>query len=561
VSSSRGDSDVASEAPGVVRPLPKYDPIARRVARRKTERPAVQFTWEEKQYPPVTATIPTIPGAQMLNDDSLCMTCHEGYTKYHQTNVHRAQSCETCHGPASQHLRTRGTEPGTILSFKKMKTAEQSEVCLKCHEKDGCMPGQKWRTSVHAYVGLSCMDCHKSHYNVPPGTPPTKVAENSGMDEAIRAAAAQEAKEGEVDMQAIRAASQSMGAAKPETCYRCHQQKAEMQRQGHPHEIGGPHGFKCATCHDPHGSVTRASRTEVCMQCHKGHPEWHGSRHAQSGMACVDCHNPHSGAPALGAAEPQTCYRCHKEQAELERVAHPHQINGPNGFKCATCHNPHGNITKATLADNCLECHKGNPTMAWHSSTHAQYNVACADCHNAHPSNAVQRFVDIHHTHVRRDKRLPMSVNQPFVCYQCHPKTAAQFELPSHHPVREGKMVCSDCHDSHGGQEKNLREPTVNLVCYRCHADKQGPFVWQHPPVEENCAICHNPHGTVANNLLHQPTTFLCLRCHSGHREFRRNPDRNVYIRQPFFTDCTICHAQVHGSDLPAATLTPRLTR
>jgi DmsE family decaheme c-type cytochrome len=122
-------------------------------------------------------------------------------------------------------------------------------------------------------------------------------------------------------------------------------------------------------------------------------------------------------------------------------------------------------------------------------------------------------------------------------------------------------MVCSDCHDSHGGQEKNLREPTVNLVCYRCHADKQGPFVWQHPPVEENCAICHNPHGTVANNLLHQPTTFLCLRCHSGHREFRRNPDRNVYIRQPFFTDCTICHAQVHGSDLPAATLTPRLTR
>jgi DmsE family decaheme c-type cytochrome len=173
----------------------------------------------------------------------------------------------------------------------------------------------------------------------------------------------------------------------------------------------------------------------------------------------------------------------------------------------------------------------------------------------------VAQVVDIQHTQVRRPKRMPMAVQEPDVCYQCHPKTQSQFALPSHHPVLEGKMVCSDCHDSHGQAEKNLREPTVNLVCFRCHAEKQGPFVWQHPPVEENCGICHNPHGTVANNLLHQPPTFLCLRCHSGHREFRRDPDRNVFIRQPFFTDCMNCHAQIHGSDLPAATLTPRLTR
>ena len=68
----------------------------------------------------------------------------------------------------------------------------------------------------------------------------------------------------------------------------------------------------------------------------------------------------------------------------------------------------------------------------------------------------------------------------------------------------------------------NLKEATINLVCYKCHAEKQGPFAFEHPPVRENCCICHNPHGAVANNLLKQPATFLCLRCHAGHNGLHR---------------------------------------
>ena len=85
-------------------------------------------------------------------------------------------------------------------------------------------------------------------------------------------------------------------------------------------------------------------------------------------------------------------------------------------------------------------------------------------------------------------------------------------------------MVCSDCHDPHGQETGNLKEATVNLVCYRCHAEKQGPFAFEHPPVRENCCICHKPHGAVANNLLKQPPTFLCLRCHAGHNGRHRHP-------------------------------------
>jgi DmsE family decaheme c-type cytochrome len=132
--------------------------------------------------------------------------------------------------------------------------------------------------------------------------------------------------------------------------------------------------------------------------------------------------------------------------------------------------------------------------------------------------------------------------------------------LPSHHPIAEGKMQCSDCHDAHGQAHRHLKGDTVNMTCYRCHADKQGPFVYQHAPVEEDCSICHNPHGTVTNNLLHQPTTFLCLRCHSGHRApasthfgmGTSDIDDLEWQRPVLYTDCTQCHQQVHGSDFPS---------
>ena len=432
----------------------------------RSGRPAGAGYWREKEYPPVRAAIPTIAKAEYVKDDELCMVCHESYVQYHKSNIHRDQSCEACHGPGSQHVRSRGQEPGTILSFKKMNPAERSEACMKCHEQDSCAPGTKWRTSAHAHAGVSCTDCHKSHYNVPPGTPATILAELKDEANKIRPVSHQEPKKDAVDMKAIRVASQ-----------------------------------------------------------------------------------------ALGARGPQTCYRCHQQTEELQRIAHPHQILGPNGFECRTCHDPHGNIRPESRTDLCLECHKGHPIMPWKSSAHALHGVACADCHNPHPSTELPNFTTVRHDHVTRPKRLPMAVQDPEACYPCHQNISSQFSLPSHHPLPEAKMRCGSCHDAHGGADRNLKEPTINLLCYKCHAEKQGPFVYEHPPVSENCDICHNPHGTVANNLLRQPTPFLCLRCHAGHRgSAHTNIDKNRGLRPALYTDCTQCHAQVHGSDQPSPT-------
>ncbi len=515
----------------------------------------------EKQFPPTGGSEPKVAGATMLNDDSLCETCHLNVVKYHRTDIHRNQACESCHGPASEHVKSRGKDPGTIISFKTVKPADGNEVCLKCHDqtvKDHFATA-KWRVSTHAHADTACTACHTSHYNIPAGTPATKVGDTDSLPP--------RAKETEAVAKSIRETFEAMGRPGAANCYKCHGTTPgapptavkinDMRMPGTPHQVDGPNQFKCTTCHDPHGVLRKEVRTDLCIQCHQMNPHvatWARSSHAKSGMACVDCHNPHASTPKLGASETSTCYKCHNEKADLEKVAHPHQVNGVNGFKCATCHNPHDNIRRENRVDQCLACHKGHPTMAWKSSTHSLQQVTCTDCHNPHPSSNVPVIVDIDHNHVDRPKRMPMSVEEPRVCYRCHTRIAGLFNMPFHHPVPEGKMLCSACHDVHGSEsDKLLKQPTVNLTCYKCHSSKQGPFVYEHPPVTENCMICHNPHGTVVKELLKQPPTFLCLRCHSGH-----NGSHHVKLVQipshqaAFYTDCTQCHHQIHGSDLPA---------
>jgi predicted CXXCH cytochrome family protein len=128
-------------------------------------------------------------------------------------------------------------------------------------------------------------------------------------------------------------------------------------------------------------------------------------------------------------------------------------------------------------------------------------------------------------------------------CLRCHQAERAQFSMPYHHPVREGKMSCADCHDPHGGAAgDNLRMASVNQLCLSCHAQYRGPFAYQHPPVTEDCLLCHFPHGSPNTNLLEVSEPALCLQCHAGHHNGAGLP----------LTDrCTNCHISIHGTDVP----------
>lgn len=143
-------------------------------------RPNPFFT--EACYPQVRAELPTIQGSNYLKDDESCEDCHPTYTRTFAENVHCADGCESCHGPASQHVNVG---EGSILSFikKPQNPAALAEICLKCHEQNQCTEGARWRTSKHANCGVTCVSCHRAHYNVPPGKPATVKSRNATLQQ------------------------------------------------------------------------------------------------------------------------------------------------------------------------------------------------------------------------------------------------------------------------------------------------------------------------------------------------------------------------------------------
>jgi DmsE family decaheme c-type cytochrome len=190
----------------------------------------------------------------------------------------------------------------------------------------------------------------------------------------------------------------------------------------------------------------------------------------------------------------------------------------------------------------CLGCHQREMKHGWAGGAHQREGLSCADCHQMHAA---------------RDPMLSENV-QPQVCFGCHQRQKAQTHLPFAHPVRQGQMSCSGCHDPHGASSDfALIKRTLNDTCYSCHADKRGPFLWEHAPAVEDCSLCHEPHGSSHPALLAKRAPLLCQQCHSqaGHPSVRLTaaalPGANP---TPLFLgqSCTNCHSQVHGSNHPS---------
>jgi DmsE family decaheme c-type cytochrome len=126
-------------------------------------------------------------------------------------------------------------------------------------------------------------------------------------------------------------------------------------------------------------------------------------------------------------------------------------------------------------------------------------------------------------------------------------------------PVREERLQCSSCHNVHGtANVKMLRVgTTIDESCTSCHADKRGPWLWEHAPVVESCVTCHDPHGSNNDRMLVAKQPFLCQRCHVTSRHpptvyegYLLNNSQNankIYARS-----CTVCHQLVHGSNSPS---------
>ena len=306
-----------------------------------------------------------------------------------------------------------------------------------------------------------------------------------------------------------------------------------------------------------------------------------------------------SGQSATDMAGQQVCLACHEalgaqfknsvhaRLAEFETRGHP--------AGCEACHGAGGrhaesgdaklifSFKEAEARDvnqTCLACHADNTGHDWAASGHAMTGLKCNDCHRIHQSRRVLAVAEKAYLTMRPKfenapaPRASLSKPEPQLCLDCHKEKTAQMMFSSHHPVREGKMQCSSCHQVHGSPMRQLRsEERVNDLCLKCHTAKQGPFVFEHAPVAENCLTCHEPHGTVANNLLRQNEPFLCLQCHEGHFHIGRsgattavntpsggssNPFGEKGWRVAFGTKCSQCHKQIHGTDMPSQSVPGR---
>ena len=150
-------------------------------------------------------------------------------------------------------------------------------------------------------------------------------------------------------------------------------------------------------------------------------------------------------------------------------------------------------------------CHgEGHEQAHFSESAHSSSNVGCLDCHSPHHA---------------KEKPYLLVQSTPQLCYGCHTSAKADFAKPYHHRVNEGLLQCNDCHNPHGTAiADQLRTmPNGDAICYKCHVDKQGPFVYEHVPVKtEGCVSCHTPHGSTNPRFLRVSlVNMLCLQCHS----------------------------------------------
>jgi DmsE family decaheme c-type cytochrome len=263
-------------------------------------------------------------------------------------------------------------------------------------------------------------------------------------------------------------------------------------------------------------------------------------------QVCLGCHTSQAAAfnqTVMGRIfrNPRTpqekggCETCHGAGSSHVKAGGGRGVGGIISFR--------KNDTSRPVAENnaiCLSCHDKGDRSYWQGSVHESRDVACTDCHTVMARVSVKG-------QLKTEREVE-------TCFQCHKDRRMQSQRTSHMPLREGKMTCTNCHNPHGSaSDAMLKQASVNDNCYSCHAEKRGPFLWEHPPVRENCLNCHEAHGSNHESLLKVQRPRLCQDCHSiGH------PSQSPLVNTAFNRSCNNCHSQIHGSNHPSGPLFQR---
>ncbi|MBM3778079.1 MAG: DmsE family decaheme c-type cytochrome [Acidimicrobiia bacterium] len=266
-----------------------------------------------------------------------------------------------------------------------------------------------------------------------------------------------------------------------------------------------------------------------------------------------------AGATYVGES---TCLVCHEDMTRgyadtlHGRAALSRSPAATRG--CESCHGPGsnhveepvpGSIALATrmapreASEICLSCHTRGDHALWRGSAHDARNLSCGSCHSVHaPASSAGQLT---------------AKSEADTCRSCHRLQSQKVLRVGHMPVAEGKMTCSSCHNPHGSTNVKLLKAGnwVNESCVSCHAEKRGPFLFEHAAGRESCVTCHDPHGSSNDRMLVAKLPMLCQRCHIGTRHpstiydsaaVRSNSNRVVG------RGCVNCHQNIHGSNHPS---------
>ncbi|MDB6051155.1 MAG: hypothetical protein JWR17_3901 [Pseudomonas sp.] len=246
------------------------------------------------------------------NANFMCVECHTTGFKRNFDPVNNSFAsqwnslgvgCQSCHGPASQHLAWTAKPNGLLnagfaVNLKDKDSTTEIETCARCHSRRAPL-GDGYR------VGKRLMDDY---------LPSALTRELYGLD----------------------------GKIKDEVFEHGSFLQSKMFDKG----------VRCSNCHNPHSTELKVVGNGVCVQCHNpsgktpiagvdgaglqaknyDSPEHHNHLMGQAGSQCVDCHMPgklymindyrhdHSftipnpdRAQKLGTAD--ACLGCHKDTA------------------------------------------------------------------------------------------------------------------------------------------------------------------------------------------------------------------------------------------------------
>ncbi len=373
------------------------------------------------------------------------------------------------------------------------------EDCIKCHFDE--VKAIHSQESAHKNE-ITCLDCHEGH--PPEGEAVIPECSNCHDPADNPHFATPDCTNCHQPHAPIVTDFDSLGEAKP-VCVTCH---TDINRQ--MEEIPSAHSEQdCTACHHQHGLAE--GQSDTCTDCHEKHaPEL-------TREDCLRCHRPHQPNRYIWDQEiaPELCGACHGDLVKtFAENGAAHQEN----LACTDCHQAHP-PREENVIPSCAQCH--DPGEKAHF---AMKN--CTGCHNPHEPKKID-FSGV------------KSVRP--VCLSCHPQIGKDMKK---HPSAHAKQECNQCHRIHG----------QHLSCLDCHEGHDDSMQYG------DCLKCHRPHYPMPPTFANKVQPKLCGACHETEYTAQKSDTKSkhgklqcVYChtsRHKVIRKCRTCHGEPHDAPL-----------